>query len=84
MLHGCLLALTGEGEPAIQKITAGLSASRLNGTNVLRMPWYLSCLAEAHAALSDTKGLAALPGGCRAHEGGVRGKLVAIENAAKT
>ena len=53
MLQGCLLALTGESAPAIEMITAGIAASRLTGWNLLRMPWYLSCLTRAHVALGQ-------------------------------
>jgi DNA-binding SARP family transcriptional activator len=51
MLQGCWFALTGSGKPAIDMIASGITASRLTGWNLLRMPWYLSCLAEAHVAV---------------------------------
>jgi len=53
MLQGCLFALTGNGASAIDMITSGIAASRLTGWNLLRMPWYLSCLATAHIALGQ-------------------------------
>ena len=53
MLQGCLFALTGNGGPAIDMITSGITASRLTGWNLLRMPWYLSCLANAHTAIGQ-------------------------------
>jgi DNA-binding SARP family transcriptional activator len=53
MLQGCLFALTGKGVPAIDMITSGIKASRLTGSNLLRMPWYLSCLVRAHVALGQ-------------------------------
>jgi predicted ATPase len=34
-------------------ITSGITASRLTGWNLLRMPWYLSCLASAHIAMDQ-------------------------------
>jgi predicted ATPase len=51
MLQGCLFALAGNGKPAIDMIASGITASRLTGWNLLRMPWYLSCLAGAHVAV---------------------------------
>ena len=54
MLQGCLFALTGRaGASAIEMITSGIAASRLTGSNLLRMPWYLSCLAKAHVGLGQ-------------------------------
>jgi predicted ATPase len=53
MLQGCLFALRGDGAPAIDMITSGIAASRLTGWNLLRMPWYLSCLASAHMAIGQ-------------------------------
>jgi class 3 adenylate cyclase/predicted ATPase len=53
MLQGCLFALTGKGSAAIDLITAGIGASRLKGANLLRMPWYFSCLAQAHVELGQ-------------------------------
>jgi len=53
LLQGCLFALTGEGPPGIEQITTGIAVSRSTGWNLLRMPWYLSCLAKAHVALGQ-------------------------------
>jgi class 3 adenylate cyclase/predicted ATPase len=53
MLQGCLFALTGDGASAIEMITSGIAASRLKGSNLLRMPWYLSCLTTAHVTLGQ-------------------------------
>ncbi len=53
ILQGCLFALTGEASTAINLITSGIAASRLPGANLLRMPWYLSCLARAHIKLGQ-------------------------------
>jgi tetratricopeptide (TPR) repeat protein len=53
MLQGCLFALTGEGGPAIDMIKSGIAASRTSGANLLRMPWYLSCLARAELAVGQ-------------------------------
>jgi DNA-binding SARP family transcriptional activator/class 3 adenylate cyclase len=51
ILQGCLFALTGKGAAAIDMITSGIAASRTSGANLLRMPWYLSCLARAQLAV---------------------------------
>jgi predicted ATPase len=52
-LHrGCLLALTGQASNAVQQITSGITACRLAGA-MSAMPWYLSCLARAHAELGQ-------------------------------
>jgi predicted ATPase len=52
-LHqGCLLVLTGKASNAVQLITTGITASRSTGATH-RMPWYLSQLAAAHAALDQ-------------------------------
>jgi class 3 adenylate cyclase/tetratricopeptide (TPR) repeat protein len=53
MLRGCFLALTGEGEAAIEMITSGIKNSRLTGSNLLRMPWYLSCLSDAEISIGQ-------------------------------
>jgi class 3 adenylate cyclase/predicted ATPase len=53
MLQGCLFALTGNGSTGIQMISSGIAASRLQGSNLLRMPWYLSCMARAHVELDQ-------------------------------
>jgi predicted ATPase len=53
MLQGCLFALTGKGSSAIDVITSGMAASRLKGSNLLRMPWYFSCMARAHVELGQ-------------------------------
>ena len=53
MLQGCLFAFTGKGSTAIPMITSGIAASRLRGCNLLRMPWYLSCMAKAHVELGQ-------------------------------
>ena len=53
MLQGCLFALTGKGSTAIKQITSGIAVSRLQGSNLLRMPWYLSCMARAHVELGQ-------------------------------
>jgi predicted ATPase len=53
MLQGSLLALSDKGGPAIEMITSGIGASRLTGWNLLRMPWYLSCLTKAHIGLGQ-------------------------------
>ncbi len=53
MLQGCLYALTGRGASAIEMITSGIAASRARGANLLRMPWYLSCLARAQLTVGN-------------------------------
>jgi class 3 adenylate cyclase/predicted ATPase len=52
MIRGCLLALAGDGAGAIPLITSGMAASRPTGSR-LRLPWYLSCLARAHASVGE-------------------------------
>jgi DNA-binding winged helix-turn-helix (wHTH) protein/predicted ATPase len=53
MLQGCLFALTSKGSAAISHITSGIAISRLQGANLLRMPWYLSCMATAYIELGQ-------------------------------
>jgi DNA-binding winged helix-turn-helix (wHTH) protein/tetratricopeptide (TPR) repeat protein len=53
MLQGCLFALAGDRSRGIAMIRDGIAASRLKGSNLLRMPWYLSCMARAHAELGQ-------------------------------
>jgi predicted ATPase len=53
MLQGCLFALTGKGSTAINQITSGIAMSRLQGSHLLRMPWYHSCMARAHVELGQ-------------------------------
>jgi hypothetical protein len=53
MLQGCLFAFTGKGTSAIKMITDGMATSRLRGLNLLRMPWYFSCMARAHVELGQ-------------------------------
>ena len=53
MLQGCLFAFTGKGSSAIKMITDGMATSRLRGLNLLRMPWYFSCMARAHVELGQ-------------------------------
>jgi predicted ATPase len=48
--RGCVFALTGKASDAVQVITSGITASRSTGATVW-MPFYLSCLARAHADL---------------------------------
>src|SRR5262245_51514855 len=50
--QGWILTLTGEAFDAVSRITTGLAAWRSNGTT-LWMPWWLSCLAVAHAGLGQ-------------------------------
>jgi predicted ATPase len=53
MLHkGCALALTGKASNAIEMITSGIAALRSTG-DTLRLPFYLSNLARAHAELGQ-------------------------------
>lgn len=54
ILQGCLFALTGEASNAIDLITSGIAVSRLRGSNLLRMPWYLSCMTRAYIQLGRT------------------------------
>jgi predicted ATPase len=53
MLRGSFLALTGEGRAAIEMITSGIKNSRMTGSNLLRMPWYLSCLSDAEISIGQ-------------------------------
>ena len=50
MSQGWITTLTGEASDAVRSITIGLEAWRSNGTT-LWTPWWLSCLAVAHAEL---------------------------------
>jgi class 3 adenylate cyclase/predicted ATPase len=50
MFRGSLLALTGSGADAVHTITAGIAAHRSTGSTI-ELPWFLSCLAQAHANL---------------------------------
>jgi class 3 adenylate cyclase/predicted ATPase len=53
MMHqGCVLAMTGKAPNADQMFISGFNALRATGTT-LYMPWYLSCLARAHAELGQ-------------------------------
>jgi class 3 adenylate cyclase/predicted ATPase len=52
LAQGCLFALTGKPSAAVQLIASGVTAARSAGSN-LRLPWYLTCLARAHAALGQ-------------------------------
>jgi predicted ATPase len=52
-LHrGCVLALTGQSAHAAQMLTSGIAAYRSAGSTIF-MPWYLSHLARAYAALDQ-------------------------------
>src|SRR5262249_53260473 len=51
-VQGCLLALTGNASNAVRLITSASTAYRSTGATVM-MPWYLSCLARAHAELGQ-------------------------------
>jgi predicted ATPase len=52
-LHrGCLWALTGHASDAVQAITSAITSFRSSGAMAM-MPWYLSCLARAHAELGQ-------------------------------
>jgi class 3 adenylate cyclase/tetratricopeptide (TPR) repeat protein len=51
MNQGCVSALTGKARNAVQMINSGVTAYRLTGSTVW-MPWYLSHLASAYAALN--------------------------------
>jgi predicted ATPase len=50
MIQGCVLTLTGKASEAVQMMTSGITAFRSTGAT-LWMPWYLSYLARAYAAL---------------------------------
>jgi predicted ATPase len=52
LFQGSLLELTGQAADAVQTITSGITAWRLTGATVY-MPWWLSCLARAHAELGQ-------------------------------
>ena len=51
MNQGCVLALTGRASEAIATSTSGITLWRSTGATVF-VPWWLSCLAKAHAELS--------------------------------
>jgi predicted ATPase len=48
--RGCVFALTGKASDAVQVITSGITTSRSTGATMW-VPFYLSCLARAHADL---------------------------------
>ena len=48
LVRGCLLAQTGKASDAVHVITSEIVAYRSTGATFW-MPWYLSCLATAHA-----------------------------------
>jgi predicted ATPase len=48
--RGCVFALTGNASDAVQVLTSGITTSRSTGATVW-VPFYLSCLARAHADL---------------------------------
>jgi predicted ATPase len=50
--QGCVLALSGKVSDAVQMMTSGISQFRSTGATVW-MPWYLSYLARAYAALDQ-------------------------------
>ena len=50
--QGWLSTLTGEASNAVQMLSSGITAWRSTGAT-LWMPWYLSCLASAHAELGQ-------------------------------
>jgi predicted ATPase len=50
MSQAWMTTLTGEASDAVRSIATGLAAWRSNGTT-LWTPWWLSCLAVAHAEL---------------------------------
>ncbi|MBV9061513.1 MAG: adenylate cyclase, partial [Alphaproteobacteria bacterium] len=52
--RGSVLALTGEAANAVQMITSGITLFRSTGARVW-VPWYLSSLAAAYAALGQFK-----------------------------
>jgi class 3 adenylate cyclase/predicted ATPase len=52
VIQGCVLALTGQSSDAVQKLTDGITVLRSTEATLL-WPWYLSCLAWAHATLRD-------------------------------
>jgi predicted ATPase/class 3 adenylate cyclase len=51
-VRGMILALTGKAADAVQTIAPGITAWRSTGAT-LWIPWYLSCLATAHAQLGQ-------------------------------
>jgi predicted ATPase/class 3 adenylate cyclase len=52
LVRGMILALTGKAIDAVQTIAPGIAAWRSTGAT-LWIPWYLSCLATAHAQLGQ-------------------------------
>jgi class 3 adenylate cyclase/predicted ATPase len=52
MQRGSISALTGEASDAVDTIGSGLAAWRSTGSTAM-IPWYLSCLARAHAELGQ-------------------------------
>jgi predicted ATPase len=55
MDRGFLLAVTGRSSNAVQMLTSGITASQSTGTTLF-MPFFLSCLARAYAALDQFDG----------------------------
>jgi DNA-binding winged helix-turn-helix (wHTH) protein/predicted ATPase len=51
-IDGCLRALSGDAREATSMIRSGIDGFRSSGS-MLRMPWYWSCLAIAHARLGQ-------------------------------
>jgi predicted ATPase len=51
LCQGCVLALSGKASNAVQILTSGLTARWSTGSTVFE-PFYLSCLARAHADLA--------------------------------
>jgi predicted ATPase len=53
MIHqGCVSVVIGKASDAVQMITSGITAYRSTGAT-MRMPWYISYLARAYAALGQ-------------------------------
>jgi class 3 adenylate cyclase/predicted ATPase len=52
LLQGWLFALTGKAANAVHLIAAGIAVMRSTGATAYA-PWYLSCLAKAHAELGQ-------------------------------
>src|SRR5947208_14188687 len=52
MNRGCLYAVTGNASDAVHMITSGMTSYRSTGAEVW-IPFYLSCLARAHAELDQ-------------------------------
>jgi hypothetical protein len=52
LMRGWFFALAGEGAPAVDAISSGITAFRLTGATIYG-PWNLSCLALAHAHLGQ-------------------------------